>query len=80
MQFWLVVEAQGLSENTASALVTAYFDYAKAESAYYGVLSAAAISKIPYHAAFLIDSQKGQRMSKIYDRSNTVNGGEATAE
>ena len=74
MQFWLVVEAQGLAADSATALVTTFFDYPHAESAYYGVLQAAAISSIPYHAAFLIDSQKGQKMAKIYDRAE-----EATA-
>lgn len=67
-EFWTVVEIQKLSNGNKAALVTAYDDYNQALSAMYAVWSAAAISTIPYHAAFLISSRRGQIDSKIFDR------------
>lgn len=69
MQFWTVLEIQGNADGSKGVLATAYDDYEHALSAYYGVLSSAAISPIPYHAAYLIDSQRGVKKSEVFDRS-----------
>lgn len=72
MQFWTVLEIQVAANGAKATLATAYDDYDHALSAYYGVLSAAAISGIPYHAAYLIDSKRGVKLSQMFDRSEEV--------
>lgn len=66
--FYIVLEIQKLANGTKATLATAYDSYDEALSKYYLVLSAAANNGIPYHAAYLIDSKRGVRESKIFDR------------
>lgn len=72
--FWTVLEIQMLDGGTKASLATAFDDYDEALSKYYLVLSAAAHNGIPYHAAYLIDSRKGVKLSQIFDRTVTQNG------
>ena len=67
--FYTVLEIQKLENGTKATLATAHDDYYEALSKYYSVLSAAATNGIPYHAAYLIDSKRGVRESKIFDRT-----------
>ena len=67
-KFWTVIEIQEGNDSKMSTLAAAYGDYAKAESAYYAILSAAAISDMPYHAAYIIDDETGVCEMRIFDR------------
>ena len=67
--FYIVLEIQMLDGGTKATLATAFDEYNEALSKYYLVLSSAANNGIPYHAAYLIDSKRGVRESKIFDRT-----------
>ena len=69
-KFWTVLEIQKHDNGAFSALANAYESYAKAESAYYTALAAAAVSTLPYHGAYIIDDEQGVIDMKIYDRRN----------
>lgn len=69
-KFWTVLEIQKHNDGTFATLANAYESYAQSESAYYMVLSAAAVSTLPYHAAYIIDDEQGVIYMKIYDRRN----------
>lgn len=67
--FWSVIELQTMDNGAHAALVTAFDSEREAQSKYHAILSAAAISDIPYHAAFLINSSTGIiEESKIFKR------------
>lgn len=53
---YLVIEIQTFADDSISTPAYAYDALEKAWSKYYGVLSAAAISKLPVHAAVLVDN------------------------
>lgn len=67
--FYIVLEIQMLEGGTKATLSTAHDSYDEALSKYYLILSAAANNGIPYHAAYLIDSKRGVRESRIFDRT-----------
>ena len=56
---YIVIELQTDDKGKTSNLVYAYGSEAEAQSKYYAVLSAAAISTVPYHAATLLN-QNGE--------------------
>lgn len=51
---YIVIELQKNSDGSVGNLVYAYNTRAQAESKYYAVLSAAAVSTVPVHSAILI--------------------------
>lgn len=51
---YIVIELQKNEAGVVSNIVTAYDTLAAAESAYYTILAAAAISALPVHSAVLI--------------------------
>ena len=53
---YIVIELQTNSDGTVGNLVYAYDTQPEAESKYHAVLSAAAVSTIPVHAAVLMDN------------------------
>lgn len=67
--FWTVVEEKKFSDGSATASATIKLSKPLAESAYYGILQVAAADGSPYHAAYVIESNRGVIMSKIYDRT-----------
>lgn len=69
VKFWNVVEEQMYEDGSKGVLTTAFDDEDKAYSKYYAVLSAAAVSTIPYHAAYILESNRGVIESKYYDRT-----------
>lgn len=69
---YLVVEIQTANDGTVSSLATAYDDQSKAESAYYGVLSAAAISSLQMHSAAILRNDGVLMMSRGFDRTGDV--------
>ena len=52
---YVVIELQTNSEGQTASIATAYADEGQAYSKYHAVLSAAAVSNVPYHAAVLLD-------------------------
>lgn len=52
---FLVIEIQKNDQGVVSNIVTAYSDKRHAESAYYTILAAAALSNLPVHTAMVID-------------------------
>lgn len=69
VKFWNVVEEQRFDDGKVATLSTPKENYNEAESAYYSILASAAISTIPYHAAYILESNRGVVMCKFYDRS-----------
>lgn len=71
---YTVLEEQQFSDGSRKVTATVKANLALAESAYYDILSKAAADGSPYHAAYLIQSNKGIIMSKYYDRTDENNG------
>lgn len=71
---YTVLEEQQFSDGSRTVKATAKANLALAESAYYDILSKAAADGSPYHAAYLIESNRGVIMSKYYDRTDESNG------
>lgn len=51
---YIVIELQKLVDGTVANLVYAYDTKKEAESKYYAILSAAAVSNIPIHSAIIL--------------------------
>ena len=64
---FLVVEIQTNADGTVGNLVYAYDELNQAESKYHAVLSAAALSELPMHAAVLLRSDGAALASKFYE-------------
>ena len=71
---YTVLEEQQFSDGSRTVKATAKANLELAESAYYDILSKAAADGSPYHAAYLIESNRGIIMSKFYDRTDESNG------
>ena len=71
---YTVLEEQQFSDGSRKVTATARPNLPLAESTYYDILSKAAADGSPYHAAYLIQSNKGIIMSKYYDRTDESNG------
>jgi hypothetical protein len=54
---FIVIELQKNAEGVVSNIVTAFDTLAEAESKYYTILSAAAISKVPVHSAIIVSEE-----------------------
>lgn len=54
---YIVIELQKNADGHVANLVTEYPDLAQAESKYYAVLSAAAVSTIPVHSAIIVSEE-----------------------
>lgn len=67
MKKYIVVELQTMTNGAVANLVTAYDNRLQAESAYHGVLAAAALSDLPSHAAVLMDNRGTVFESWCYD-------------
>ncbi len=66
---YIVVEEQQFSDGSRAVKATAKANVELAESAYYDILSKAAADGSPYHAAYILESNRGIYMSKFYDRT-----------
>jgi hypothetical protein len=66
---FLVIEIQTAADGTVSTLVTQHQTRNEAESKYYLVLSAAAVSSVPLHAAMLCYSNGNHLLSKSYEHA-----------
>lgn len=68
---YLVVELQTNADGSVGNLVWSFDNRAQAESKYHAVLSAAAISTLPVHAACLMDTTGRLLDRGCYDRRET---------
>lgn len=68
---YIVIELQTTGNNTAN-IVTSYDSKEQAESAYYAVLSAAAVSSVPVHSAVIITEEGYPLMSGHYKHEQPV--------
>lgn len=68
-QAYTVVEEKMFSDGSRTTTATAKATIELAESAYYGILKEAAADGSPYHAAYLLEANRGLVMSKFYDRT-----------
>jgi hypothetical protein len=54
---YIVIELQRNDQGVVSNIVTAFDTLAEAESKYYTILAAAAISKVPVHSAIIVSEE-----------------------
>ena len=66
--FFVSVEVQESANGVRSVLPLVYDDYNSALANYYTVLSAAAQSTIPYHAAFIYSDSGMLTDCRVFDR------------
>lgn len=71
---WTVIDEKKFSDGSRTVTSTPKASYALAESAYYAILSTAAADGSPYHAAYLLETNRGVVLSKFYDRTEESNG------
>jgi hypothetical protein len=76
-QAFTVVDEKVFSDGSRTTTATPKATIELAESAYYDILSKAAADGSPYHAAYLLEANRGCIMSKFYDRTKKE---EASAE
>lgn len=63
---YLVIELQTQADGTVANIVTAYDERNQAESAYHAILSAAAVSELPCHAAMIVTNEAHVIMGSRY--------------
>lgn len=66
---YIVIEIQTASDGTVGNLVTAHATRSEAEGKYHAVLSAAAVSALPQHAAALLASDGTLIDSRCYEHA-----------
>ena len=54
---YIVIELQKDAKGVVSNIVTSFENLAEAESKYYNILAAAAVSKIPVHSAIIVSEE-----------------------
>ena len=64
---YIVIELQTNADNTVSNLVWAYTTREQAFSKYHSVLSAAAVSALPVHAAVILDNKGLQIAAQAFE-------------
>ena len=66
---YIVIEIQTDSNGTVGILTYSYDNYNEAQSKYHLILSSAAISELPMHAATIITSDGYQHEQKCYSHT-----------
>ena len=64
--FYTVIEVQ--NAGTPAVLTTAFTDLPHAKAKYHAILTAAAVSSVPYHGAFILRSDGILTDNEVYDR------------
>ena len=64
---YIVLEMQTNAEGAVATLVTQKDTLAEAQSAYYMILAAAAVSQVPYHSAMLLTNEGILLLSMGFD-------------
>ena len=68
MPFYTTVENQYRSDGSFGLLFDHFWDKNAAYAKFFTICAAAAVSEIPYHAAYLIDSNVGVIEQREWDR------------
>lgn len=68
MPFYTTIENQYRSDGSYGLLYDHFTDKNAAYAKYFTICAAAAVSEIPYHAAYLIDSNVGVIEQREWDR------------
>lgn len=71
--FYTIIESQVLNNGSKTLLNNIYDNLNDALARYYTILSVAAVSLIPYHAAFIIRSDGIMIEGKVFDRREKEN-------
>ena len=66
---YLVIELQENQDGTVGNIVTSYDDINKAESKWHTIMSAAALSTLPYHSAVILTSRGDMIKSGCYEHT-----------
>lgn len=66
--FYTTIENQLRENGTYGLLFDHYTNKNQAEAKFHTICAAAAVSDIPYHAAYLIDSNIGLIEQRVWDR------------
>lgn len=69
--FYTTIENQVRNDGSKGLLYDHFDNLSQAEAKFFTVCAAAAVSEIPYHAAFIIDDAGLVIGSKVYDRRTT---------
>ena len=69
----IIHEMQTTGNQTALVPAKTYTDRNEAESAYHGVLAAAAISSVPVHAVVLMDEHGNTLRREFYEHTEAGN-------
>lgn len=69
LKAYTVVEEKSFSDGSRTTTATPKATLPLAESLYYDILSKAAADGSPYHAAYILESNRGMIASKFYDRT-----------
>lgn len=64
---YIVLELQTYADGTTGNIIWSYDSILQAESRYHAVLSAAAISQVPIHAAVILDERGEKLANASYD-------------
>ena len=70
--FFVVYEVQQNANDVVSVIPTTKTDWNEALSTYYSICASAAISTIPYHAAYIIADDGSMRMCQVFDRRAVI--------
>ena len=70
---YIVMEIQTAADGTVATLVTQKDTLPEAQSTYYTVLAAAAVSQVPYHSAVLLTNEGITLMSLGFDHREVAN-------
>ena len=65
---YLILEIQTAADGTVATLITQKDELSEAQSVYYTILAAAAISSLPLHAAVLMTNEGTSLEWKAFDR------------
>lgn len=69
--FYTVIEVQEMENGKRGVLATCHEGHEQALAKLYTVLAAAAVSALPYHAAWLLDSKGVTEEARVFDRRGT---------
>lgn len=75
LKAYTVVEEKLFSDGSRTTTATPKPNLALAKSAYHDILSKAAADGSPYHAAYILESNRGVIFSEFYDRTEENNNG-----
>lgn len=70
---YIVIELQKSTEGVVSNIVTEHPTLNEAESKYFSVMAAAAVSEIPVHSAIIVSEEALPVRHEFYNHQKTIN-------